>query len=85
MHKQLKWKSTQNLNLQVLKKNGTKSGLIKNCFSSKPNKEKPYTIVIPPPNVTGVLHMGHMLNNCIQDILIRRSRMLGYNALRFLN
>lgn len=43
-------------------------------------KKKPYTIVIPPPNVTGVLHMGHMLNNTIQDVLIRRARMLGYNA-----
>ncbi len=49
-------------------------------FSSKPDNRKAYTIVIPPPNVTGVLHMGHMLNNTIQDILIRRARMLGYNA-----
>jgi valyl-tRNA synthetase len=52
-----------------------------NFFASKPDKtKKPYTIVIPPPNVTGVLHMGHMLNNTIQDVLIRRARMLGYNA-----
>ena len=43
-------------------------------------KKKPYTIVIPPPNVTGVLHMGHMLNNTIQDILVRRARMEGKNA-----
>jgi len=49
-------------------------------FSSKPDGRKPYTIVIPPPNVTGVLHMGHMLNNTIQDILVRRARMKGYNA-----
>ncbi len=49
-------------------------------FSSKPDGREPYTIVIPPPNVTGVLHMGHMLNNTIQDILIRRARMLGKNA-----
>ena len=49
-------------------------------FSSKPNEKESYTIVIPPPNVTGVLHMGHMLNNTIQDVLIRRARMLGYNA-----
>jgi len=49
-------------------------------FKSVPDKRPPYTIVIPPPNVTGVLHMGHMLNNSIQDILIRRSRMKGYNA-----
>ena len=49
-------------------------------FSSKPDGRKPYTIVIPPPNVTGVLHMGHMLNNTIQDILVRRARMKGFNA-----
>ncbi|MDR2084601.1 MAG: valine--tRNA ligase [Bacteroidales bacterium] len=50
-------------------------------FESKPDERKPYTIVIPPPNVTGVLHMGHMLNNTIQDVLIRRKRMQGFNAL----
>ena len=50
-------------------------------FKSVPDEREPYTIVIPPPNVTGVLHMGHMLNNTIQDILIRRARMLGKNAL----
>ncbi|MCQ2976063.1 MAG: valine--tRNA ligase [Bacteroidales bacterium] len=50
-------------------------------FASKPDARKPYTIVIPPPNVTGVLHMGHMLNNTIQDILTRRARMKGFNAL----
>ena len=49
-------------------------------FSSKPDARKPYTIVIPPPNVTGVLHMGHMLNNTIQDILVRHARMEGKNA-----
>ncbi|SMC42885.1 valine--tRNA ligase [Moheibacter sediminis] len=49
-------------------------------FTSKPNDKKAYTIVIPPPNVTGVLHMGHMLNNTIQDVLIRRARMQGFNA-----
>lgn len=49
-------------------------------FNSKPDKREPYTIVIPPPNVTGVLHMGHMLNNTLQDIIIRRARMKGYNA-----
>ena len=48
-------------------------------FSSKPDGREPYTIVIPPPNVTGVLHMGHMLNNTIQDILVRRARMTGKN------
>ena len=50
-------------------------------FSSKINEKPSYTIVIPPPNVTGVLHMGHMLNNTIQDVLIRRARLKGYNAL----
>jgi len=51
-----------------------------NFFHSEPDEREPYTIVIPPPNVTGVLHMGHMLNNTIQDILTRRARMLGKNA-----
>ncbi|MGB0837028.1 MAG: valine--tRNA ligase [Flavobacteriaceae bacterium] len=51
-----------------------------NYFHSKPNEKEAYTIVIPPPNVTGVLHMGHMLNNTIQDVLIRRARLKGYNA-----
>ena len=49
-------------------------------FHSTPDHREPYTIVIPPPNVTGVLHMGHMLNNTIQDVLIRRKRMQGFNA-----
>ena len=49
-------------------------------FKSKPDDRDPYTVVIPPPNVTGVLHMGHMLNNTIQDVLVRRARMLGKNA-----
>jgi len=52
----------------------------KNYFHSTPNQKVPYTIVIPPPNVTGILHMGHMLNNTIQDILIRRARLQGFNA-----
>ncbi|MDR0834558.1 MAG: valine--tRNA ligase [Candidatus Symbiothrix sp.] len=52
----------------------------KGFFHSEPDEREPYTIVIPPPNVTGVLHMGHMLNNTIQDILVRRARMLGKNA-----
>lgn len=54
--------------------------LDKGFFSSKPDDCEPYTIVIPPPNVTGVLHMGHMLNNTIQDVLVRRARMQGKNA-----
>src|SRR6185436_13518373 len=49
-------------------------------FHSKPDDREPFTMVIPPPNVTGVLHMGHMLNNTIQDVLIRRARMQGKNA-----
>lgn len=49
-------------------------------FRSKPDEREPYTVVIPPPNVTGVLHMGHMLNNTVQDVLVRRARMLGKNA-----
>ena len=52
----------------------------KGYFHSVPDEREPYTVVIPPPNVTGVLHMGHMLNNTIQDVLVRRARMLGKNA-----
>ena len=52
----------------------------KGFFHSVPDEREPYTIVIPPPNVTGVLHMGHMLNNTIQDVLVRRARLLGKNA-----
>lgn len=52
----------------------------KGFFHSTPDEREPYTIVIPPPNVTGVLHMGHMLNNTTQDVLIRRARMMGFNA-----
>lgn len=51
-----------------------------NLFHSEPDEREPYTVVIPPPNVTGVLHMGHMLNNTIQDVLVRRARMQGKNA-----
>ena len=54
--------------------------LEKKLFHSEPDNRVPYTVVIPPPNVTGVLHMGHMLNNTIQDVLVRRARMLGKNA-----
>ena len=49
-------------------------------FHSEPDEREPYTVVIPPPNVTGVLHMGHMLNETIQDVLVRRARMQGKNA-----
>lgn len=54
--------------------------LEKKLFHSEPDNRKSYTVVIPPPNVTGVLHMGHMLNNTIQDVLVRRARMMGFNA-----
>ena len=54
--------------------------LANHYFHSEPDSRKPYTIVIPPPNVTGVLHMGHMMNNTLQDVLVRRARMLGMNA-----
>ena len=54
--------------------------LDKGYFNSKPDEREAYTIVIPPPNVTGVLHMGHMLNNTLQDVMIRRARMQGFNA-----
>ena len=54
-----------------------------NMFHSVPDGREPYSIVIPPPNVTGVLHMGHMLNNTIQDILVRRARIQGKNAIWF--
>ena len=54
--------------------------LDKGLFHSEPNGKEPYTIVIPPPNVTGVLHMGHVLNETIQDILVRRARLEGKNA-----
>ena len=54
--------------------------LEKGYFNSVPDDKEPFTVVIPPPNVTGVLHMGHMLNNTIQDVLIRRARMQGKNA-----
>ena len=54
--------------------------LQKEYFKSKPDSREPFTVVIPPPNVTGVLHMGHTLNETVQDILIRKARMSGYNA-----
>jgi valyl-tRNA synthetase len=59
---------------------GMPTGCAKGYFRSVPDDREPYTVVIPPPNVTGVLHMGHMLNNTIQDVLVRRARMQGKNA-----
>ncbi len=69
-----------NYNSQEVENKWYKYWLENKLFKSVPDEREPYTIVIPPPNVTGVLHMGHMLNNTIQDVLIRRARMKGYNA-----
>jgi len=71
----------KNLNHAQIENHWYEYWLKHKLFHSEPDNRKPYTIVIPPPNVTGVLHMGHILNNTIQDILIRRARMKGYNAL----
>jgi valyl-tRNA synthetase len=68
-------------NPQNVEEKWYKHWMEKEYFTSQPDEREPYTIVIPPPNVTGVLHMGHMLNNTIQDVLIRRARMQGKNAL----
>lgn len=65
---------------QAIEKRWSEFWEVGRYFHSEPDGRKPYTIVIPPPNVTGVLHMGHMLNNTLQDVLVRRARMLGYNA-----
>ena len=67
-------------NAQTVEAKWYKYWMENNYFHSEPDEREAYTIVIPPPNVTGVLHMGHMLNNTIQDVLIRRKRMQGYNA-----
>ena len=71
---------SKNFEHNVAEKKWYQHWLDKNYFHSEPDNREPYTIVIPPPNVTGVLHMGHCLNNTIQDILIRRARMMGMNA-----
>jgi len=67
-------------NPEDIEKKWYKYWLENGYFNSEVNEKEPYTIVIPPPNVTGILHMGHMLNNTIQDVLIRRARLKGYNA-----
>jgi len=82
------WLSTFNLYMSIptqytpaeVESKWYKYWMDKGFFHSEPDEREPYTIVIPPPNVTGVLHMGHMLNNTIQDILVRRARMTGKNA-----
>jgi valyl-tRNA synthetase len=71
---------TRNFPHQIAEQKWYRHWLDKNYFSSQPDNREPYTVVIPPPNVTGVLHMGHCLNNTIQDILVRRARMQGKNA-----
>ncbi|QQR99342.1 MAG: valine--tRNA ligase [Sphingobacteriales bacterium] len=70
----------KNINQNEIEQKWYKHWMEKGYFHSEPDEREPYTIVIPPPNVTGVLHMGHMLNNTIQDVLIRRARMQGKNA-----
>ncbi len=70
----------KNINFEELEEKWYTHWMDKDYFASIPDEREPYTIVIPPPNVTGVLHMGHMLNNTIQDVLIRKARMSGYNA-----
>ncbi|HEV7780724.1 MAG TPA: valine--tRNA ligase [Chitinophagaceae bacterium] len=71
---------SKNFEHSIAEKKWYQHWLDRNYFQSKPDDREPYTIVIPPPNVTGVLHMGHCLNNTIQDILVRRARMQGKNA-----
>ena len=71
---------SKNFNHAAAEEKWYKHWLDKKYFSSKPNELEPYTIVMPPPNVTGILHMGHCLNNSIQDVLIRHARMHGKNA-----
>ena len=79
-HNHLKMELSKNYKPNEIEANWYAHWLDKGYFNSVPDEREPYTIVIPPPNVTGVLHMGHALNNTIQDILIRRARMQGKNA-----
>ncbi|HEV7333843.1 MAG TPA: valine--tRNA ligase [Flavisolibacter sp.] len=71
---------SKNFEPQAIEEKWYSHWLDKDYFSSRPDDRKPYTIVIPPPNVTGVLHLGHTLNETVQDVLIRKARMSGYNA-----
>lgn len=80
LHQALKMELSKNYLPNEVETKWYQHWLDKNYFSSKPDNREPYTVVIPPPNVTGVLHMGHCLNNTIQDILVRRARMHGKNA-----
>jgi len=72
--------SPKNFDFRLAEQHWYQHWLDKKYFESRPDEREPYTITIPPPNVTGILHMGHCLNNTIQDILIRRARMMGKNA-----
>ena len=72
--------STNTLNANLISEKWYSYWLKNRYFKSEPDSRIPYTIVIPPPNVTGGLHMGHMMNNTLQDVLVRRARMLGMNA-----
>ncbi|MDQ3277059.1 MAG: class I tRNA ligase family protein, partial [Bacteroidota bacterium] len=71
---------SKNFESQAAEEKWYRHWLEKDYFSSHPDNRKPFTIVIPPPNVTGVLHLGHTLNETVQDVLIRKARMSGYNA-----
>src|SRR5436190_23828304 len=71
---------TKNFEPKALEEKWYKHWLAKSYFSSKPDGRPAFTVVIPPPNVTGVLHMGHTLNETVQDILVRKARMSGFNA-----
>ena len=71
---------SKNFEPAAIEEKWTKHWKEKRYFNSKPDQRKPFTVVIPPPNVTGVLHMGHTLNETVQDILVRKARMSGFNA-----
>src|SRR5439155_12081765 len=71
---------SKNFEPQQVEEKWYKHWLDRSYFNSQPDNRKAFTVVIPPPNVTGVLHMGHTLNETVQDVLVRRARMTGYNA-----
>ena len=71
---------TKNFDPKAIEDKWYKHWLSKRYFSSKPDSRPAFTVVIPPPNVTGVLHMGHTLNETVQDVLVRKARMSGFNA-----
>src|SRR5438067_3438737 len=71
---------TKNFEPQAVEEKWDRAWEEKGYFHSRPDDRKPFTVVIPPPNVTGVLHMGHTLNETVQDVLVRHARMSGFNA-----